>query len=385
MAHAQSAVWVANPSSDYLTRRVAQSDPFSLLTGEKPVLIDEWQDAPGLWDAVRLAVDRQPQPGQYLLTGSATPRDEVVSHSGTGRIVRLPMWPMTLAEVGVSSAEVSLAELMAGQTPATVQSHWSDRDLLEALVRGGWPGTLAMPLADAARQPVSYLDSVAYSDASRIDGVRRDPARLTALLASLARTTATLVSNTVLVRDMTIAAGESVSTKTAATYLDVLRRLHVLVEIPAWAPALRSPVRLRNSPKRMLCDPSLAAAGLHATSDTLAADRKTLGLLFETLCLRDLSVYAQLLPGRVFHYHDTTELEVDAIVQANDGRWMGVEVKLGSAQEDSAAEALLTLDQKMTKAGEQPASALVVLTGPGTFSHRRSDGVVVVPVDVLGA
>jgi predicted AAA+ superfamily ATPase len=382
MAHANSAVWVADPSGNYMTRRIAQSDPFSLLEGERPVLVDEWQDAPGLWDAVRMAVDRHPGPGQFLLTGSATPRDDAVSHSGTGRITRLRMWPMTLAESGVSSVEVSLSGLLDGRVP-TGRSHWSEEDLIEAILRGGWPGTLDLPTADAMRQPIGYLESVAYSDASRIDGVRRDPSRLEALLASLSRTTATLVSGATLARDMA-SSGETVATKTVATYLDVLRRLHVLVEIPAWAPALRSPVRLRSSPKRILCDPSLAAAGLHATQATLAADRKTMGLLFEALCLRDLSVYAQGLPGRVFHYHDESELEADAIVQADDGRWMAVEIKLGAEQEDAAAKSLLALDEKMTRAGERSASALVVIVGLDSFAHRRDDGVIVVPADTLG-
>jgi predicted AAA+ superfamily ATPase len=384
MRHATSAVWVADPTNDYLTHRIGQTDPFSLLTGEQPVLIDEWQDAPGLWDAVRMSIDRQPGTGRYLLTGSATPRDGVVSHSGTGRIARLRMWPMTLAESGRSSSDVSLADLLDGRTPATKTSQWTEPDLVEAIVRGGWPGSLGMPLPDAAQVPVNYLDSVSHSDASKIDGVRRDPGRLSALLASLSRTTSTLVTNRTLVRDMAASAGEDVSTKTIAAYIDVLRRLHVLVEIPAWAPALRSPVRLRNSPKRLLCDPSLAAAGLHATAETITNDRKTFGLLFETMCLRDLSVYAQASSAHVFHYRDESELEVDAIIQTSTGQWSAVEIKLGSDQENSAASSLLALDKKMTSAGEKPASALIVLTGPGSFSHRRSDGVIVVPVDVLG-
>jgi len=165
MTHAQSAVWVADPTGDYLTRRVAQSDPLSLLAGDKPVLIDEWQDAPGLWDAVRLAVDRSPGPGQYLLTGSATPRDGVVSHSGTGRIGRVLMWPMTLFEAGVSSGAVSLASLLDGDAPPAALGRWTRTMLIETVLRGGWPGSLGTPLAEAARVCAHYVQSVAFADA----------------------------------------------------------------------------------------------------------------------------------------------------------------------------------------------------------------------------
>jgi len=381
MAHANSAIWVADPTSDYLTRRMATSDPLSLLVGERPVLIDEWQDAPGLWDAVRLSLDRSPGTGQFLLTGSATPRDRAVSHSGTGRIVRTTMWPMTLTEAGVTDGRVSLTGLLDGQTPPTIRGAWQQSDVINAVVKGGWPGTIDMPVDDAAKLADNYLQSVAYVDATQIDGIRRDPTRLAALLSALARNTSTLVSNVTLARDM---ADEAVSTKTVAHYLDVLRRLHVLHEIPAWAPALRSPVRLRQAPKRILCDPSLAVAGMHATRQSLASDPKPLGFLFENLCLRDLSAYAGALPGAVFHYHDDSQLEVDAIIQADDGRWMGVEIKLSADKEDAAAAALLALAAKMANTGQPAPAALVILTGYDGFAHRRPDGVITVPIDQLG-
>jgi len=384
MTHANSAVWVADPTGDYLTRRLASSDPLALLEGDLPMLIDEWQDAPGLWDAVRLEVDRRPGPGQYLLTGSATPRDGVVTHSGAGRIARVTMWPMTLVEAGASSGSVSLRGLLDGNTPRTTAGSWKLQDIASAVLRGGWPGTIGLPPEDALRLPADYLRAVAYADASVLDGVRRDPARFMAFLGSLARNTATLVQNTTLVRDMAAADGEGASTKTVAEYIDVARRLHVLREIPAWAPALRSPVRLRQSPKRIMCDPSLAAAGMRATSSSLLADRKTLGLLFENLCLKDLSVYAQTNSAEVYHYRDETGLEVDAIIVADDGRWLGIEIKLGDAQVDSAANSLKSLSRKMVTMGEQPPVALVVVTGHDSFAHRREDGIVVVPVDVLG-
>ena len=350
----------------------------SQLHGAKPVLIDEWQDAPGLWDAVRLAVDQAPGVGQYILTGSATPIDSQTSHSGTGRIARLTMWPMSLWEAGRSTGEVSLSQLMDGLPPATVKGEMASGDIIDAMLVGGWPASLGLPASQAVEVPRTYLESVANSDASRIDGIRRDPARLSALIATLARNTATLVSVKTLARDVTDA---SIASKTVADYLDVLRRLYVYKEIPAWEPALRSPVRLLRSPKRMLVDPSLAAAGMLATRARLMADRKTLGLLFETLCLRDLCVYAQR--AQVCHYHDDSGLEVDAIIQAEDGRWTGVEIKWGADQEDAAAASLLRLRAKLTARGEQPPAALVVLTGTGSFAHRRPDGVDVVPITCL--
>jgi len=331
-----------------------------------------------------MAIDRQPGPGQYVLTGSSTPRDTVISHSGTGRITRISMWPMTLTEAGMTDGRISLANLLEGENPATLAGQWLISNIAEAIVRGGWPGTINLPLPEAVKIPGDYLRSVAYADASIIDGVRRDPDRLTALLAALARSTSTQVRDTTLARDMSSLDSPSTATKTVTTYLDVLRRLHVLKEIPAWTPALRSPVRLRNSPKRILCDPSLAAAGMHATTDTVQADPKTLGLLFENLCLRDLSVYAQATGAEVFHYRDQTDLEVDAIVQCADGRWAGIEIKLNASQEDTGARSLLTLASKMTRAGEQPPVALIVLTGTGGFAHRREDNVIAIPIDCLG-
>ncbi len=384
MTHAQSVVWVADPQGQYLTRRLAESDPFSLLVGTKPVLIDEWQDAPGLWDAVRMDVDRSGGAGQYILTGSATPREGVTSHSGTGRMARLSMWPMSLWESGLSTGTVSLAALLSGEPPATHQGHLGETDIINAILVGGWPGSLDKGLEEALLLPRAYLESVAYSDASRLDGTRRDPRRLTSLLASLARNTATLVSNATLTRDMASGGGEPVSAKTLSDYLDVLARLHLLREIPAWSPALRSPARLRRSPKRILVDPSLAAAGMYATATTLAQDRKTFGFLFENLCLRDLSVYAAALPARLFHYHDNADLEVDAIIQGDDGRWAGVEIKAGAAQEDDGATALLRLRNKMVERGEDPPASLIVIVGAGSFAHRRPDGVDVVPIDLMG-
>ena len=380
MTHAKSAVWVADQTGDYMTKRLASSDPLALLGGDQPVLIDEWQGAPGLWDAVRGAVDRRPGPGQYLLTSSATPRDGAAC---TG-IEKVTMAPMSLAESGASIGTVSLRELLDGETPRTIVGSWKLQDIVGSVLRGGWPGTIGMTLDDASRMPADYLRAIAYTDASMLDGVRRDPARFMAFLGALARNTATLVQNATLAREMVAVDGESASTKTVAEYIDVARRLHILREIPAWTPALRSPIRLRQSPKRILCDPSLAAAGLRASPINLLADRKTLPLLFKTLCLRDLSVYSQVCSAGVFHYRDETGLDVDAIVVAGDGRWMGVEIRLADAQVDAAAKSLLSLSRKMVAAGEQPPASLLVVTGYDSFAHRRDDGVVVVPVDVLG-
>ncbi|MDR0625696.1 MAG: AAA family ATPase, partial [Bifidobacteriaceae bacterium] len=308
MRLARSVAWIADPAGNYAIRRMAIADPYSLFEADKPILLDEWQDAPGVWDAVRLSVDRVPGAGQYLLTGSATPKDSATSHSGTGRIARLRMWPMSLAETGLSSAAVSLSGLMNGDHPKTAPGGLSEPALIEAILRGGWPGTVASSSAHATALPRAYLESVAESDASRIDGIRRDPVRMLAVLQSLARNTATVVNNSTLARDMAGWDAATASTKTIADYLDVLRRLSVLREIPAWSTALRSPVRLRRRPKRILVDPSLAAAGIGATADTLKADRKTLGLLLENLCLRDLSVYAQNIGATVWHYRDESGL-----------------------------------------------------------------------------
>ena len=381
--HAQAVVALQDPAGHYRNRRIAESDPALLFDQPRPLLLDEWQDAPALWDAVRLEIDRIPGPGRFILTGSATPRDAATAHSGAGRVARLAMGPMTLAESGMSSKAVSLATLFDGGPLRPALSAMTDQSLLDMIIRGGWPGLADRPIEDAASMVRFYLDVVTGSDASRIDGIRRDPVRLAALLASLGRNTATLVSNTTLARDMASTDDLAPAPRTISDDLDVLRRLHLLIEVPAWTPGLRSAARLRQAPKRLLVDPSLAVAAMRASESWLRAEPKTLGFCFETLCLRDLIEYGRTLDTSLFHYRDNAGLEVDAILVRPDGTWGACEIKAGAAQVDDAAGQLRRLRDKMMAGGQVPPAFLVVIAGVGGHAHTRDDGVHVVPIDTL--
>jgi predicted AAA+ superfamily ATPase len=380
----RSEVLLQDPTGNYRNRRMAVDDPIALLAGEKPRLLDEWQDAPGLWDAVRIQVDRQPGSGQFILTGSTTPREGLVAHSGTGRMSRLRLWTMSSTETGLSTGTISLNALFDGEQVPAVAGQATPGTLIRAIIRGGWPGALRRSDADAAELARQYLLGVIHSEASRSDGMARDPSKLAALLASLARNSATTVTNATLGRDMATTSGVTASAKTITEYLGVLGRLFTVVEIPAWSPALRSPVRLREQPKRMLVDPSLAVAALNADEESLAADPKTLGFLFESMCLRDLEVYGGTIGATVSHYRDNSGLEVDAILAKPSGDWAGVEIKWSGSAVDAAAATLLRLRDKMLAGGEKAPAFLMVLVGVGEFAHVRPDTVVVAPVDLLG-
>ncbi|MDR0958744.1 MAG: DUF4143 domain-containing protein [Propionibacteriaceae bacterium] len=382
---AESAFFVADPAGGFRNREVAQLDPSAVLDGASPRVIDEWQEAPGLWDAVRFTVDQRPGKGHFILTGSSTPADDAVIHSGAGRIARIRMRPMTLPESGDAKTQVSLSDLLTGEKPIpTAMGTFTLTQIADLVVRGGWPGTLSLGPDQAAQVLETYLEASARTDISTIDTSRRDPAKMTALIRSLARNTATTATQATLRRDMANHFDATLSETTLRHYLAILHRLYLIEEIPAWEPALRSPIRLRQSPKRILADPSLAAVALSATPEHLIAEPKTLGFLFENLVLRDLLVYAHVLGGSLHHYRDSTDLEADAILTLPQGDWAAFEIKLGHPQIDNAAATLLRLAEKITAAGHRPPRALAVIVGTGAFSHVRDDGVTVIPIDALG-
>ena len=383
LAHANSVFFLTDPAGGFRNRELAQLDPLAALAGDPPHAVDEWQEVPGIWDAVRHEVDRGSGRGRYLLTGSSVPADDATAHSGIGRIARLRIRPMTLAESGDSTGEVSLGALRNGNSPSAAPGRLTVARVTELVIRGGWPASLDLTVAQAGEVAQLYMDGLARADASRIDSVRRDPGKVASLLASLARNSATTVTNATILRDIQ-SADETISSTTLAEYLSILQRLYVLEQIPAWEPALRSPVRLRQAPKRLLVDPSLAAAGIRATPATLAAEPKTLGFLFETMILRDLLVFADLYGGRLYHYRDSTGLEADAILTWPDGEWAAIEIKLGHTQTDKAAAALTRLSNKMVQGGHKAPVLLLAIVGVGSYTHRRDDGVYVVPADLLG-
>lgn len=371
-ARQQAASTVRLDASPQL-RALGEADPHLLLTGDTPRLIDEWQLVPEVWNAVRYQVDERQADGQFILTGSATPADDLTRHTGAGRVARVRMSPMTVHEAGYGTGAVSLASLFDGDTPSSNSCDASLADIAELVCRGGWPGNLRRTVDDALSANRDYLRTVAGTDIVTVDGVRRDPRKVAALLFALARSNATYVTDKTLQADVN-GRGESLVPRTLASYVDALCRLWIVVEQPAWGQHLRSAAQVRRSPKRHLVDPSLAVAALGANPKALLADLETLGQQFESLVFRDLSVHAQAFGGTVHAYQDASGAEIDAVV-VRDDRWLGIEVKLGARPEvvDPAAAGLLRIARHM----RTPPAALAVVTATGA-SYRRPDGVNVI-------
>lgn len=378
---AKSTLYMQDADRASMYLELADTRPSMLLKGDAPRLIDEWQMAPVLWDAVRHEVDRRGETGQFILTGSAVPKDNATAHTGTGRIARVLMRPMSLFESKESNGEVSLGRLFENTQQEGAMSSLSIENLSFAICRGGWPASLSFPKEDALEVARNYVDAVIEEDVSRVDGVERNPQRIFNLLRSLSRNIATLASNTTILQD--IAASEAtMSAPTLDSYLNALRRIFVIDDIPAWSPALRSKTPLRNSVKRNFVDPSIAAAVLRSNPDRLLEDFNTFGFLFESMCHRDMRVYAQANDGDTFHYRDKNGLEADMIIALRDGRWAAVEVKLGSKQIEEAAAHLIKLSNQIDTEKMGKPSFLMVLTG-GEYAYRRKDGVWVVPLGCM--
>ncbi|MCL2467209.1 MAG: DUF4143 domain-containing protein [Micrococcales bacterium] len=378
------AVYFQDPDRRAGYQQLASVQPSALLAGRKPKLLDEWQDVPTVWDAVRFAVDRDPSPGQYVLTGSCVADSDEIKHTGTGRIAKVVMRPMTLFESGESGGAVSLAQLADGADIAG-QGLGGIGDVAAAICRGGWPAALRREPDTWGALASDYVTSLVESDISRVDEVEKNPRRVRLLMRSLARNEATQAAMTTLAADMRTdeaASGNGLSTNTIAVYLAALRRLYVVDDQEAWAPAVRSKAAIRTSPVRRFCDPSIAAALLGLTPDTLVVDYSTFGLLFESLCVRDLRVYAEALGAGVFGYRDSRDLECDAIVEWPDGRWGAIEVKIDPRHADAAADTLLTVNRLVRSQHGGPPAFLAVVTATG-FAYRRPDGVYVLPITCL--
>lgn len=369
-------------SSDPSAGIAAQVAPAELLEGAEPRLLDEWQLAPEIWNQVRAACDDGRRPGRFILTGSAAPADDITRHSGAGRIMRIRMRPMSLFETGLSSGEVSMADLFSAGTRFARRPAAGLRDLVEAACRGGWPSCAHLDTAAAQAYSASYLHEVCRADIPLLGGPSRDPVGVQRLLRSLARNVATEASQRTLASDT--GGGHPMDPRTVGAYLDALRRVFVVEDVPAWSVELRSRAHLRRAAKRHLVDPSLAVAALDAGPQRLWSDLSTFGLLFESMAVRDLRVYAQAARGRIAHYRDSSGLEVDAIVERGDGAWIALEVKLGGDTAiDSAARSLLKLRDTVQPRHVGAPANLVVVTATG-YGYRRDDGVLVVPVTALG-
>ena len=385
---AKSAIYLQDPDHRKSYEQMADTKPSLLLQGETPRLLDEWQVLPVLWDAVRFAVDQRSSMGQFILTGSSTPLDDAtqmaeIQHSGTGRIARVRMRPMSLWESRESSGSVSMGDLFDRKVSDDLyaESRLSIEDLAYLMCRGGWPGTLSLKRQNALDVAYNYVDEVVNLDVHRVDGTEKNPERVRQVLRSYARNISTMTSATTIMQDVK-ANDISISDKTLNNYLTALRRLFVVEDVKAWQPSLRSKTAIRTSDKRHFVDPSIATALLELNPKSILDDFNLFGYLFEDFCVRDLRVYVQSLRGDIFHYHDQAGMEADIVVRLYDGRWALIEVKTGSKQIEEAAENLVKLAATIDtdKIGEP--AFLMVLTG-GQYAYRRNDGVFVVPIGCL--
>lgn len=374
---ARSVIYI---QSDPQYKETGKLMPSLLLEGETPRLIDEWQEVPELWNAVRHSVDQRKKQGQFILTGSATPRVEVLAHSGIGRISRIQMRPMSLYESKESTGSVSLKALFEGEQEIAAVSSMDIPQLAFSICRGGWPGAVTLP-AGSEMLAREYTDMLVEADIRNLDGIERNPHRVRQVLRSLARNISTLTTANTILADVR-ANDITINERTLDNYLNAMRRLFVVEDVPAWSPSVRSKTTIRTSVKRQLADPSIATAVMRVDTAGLLHDLNTFGFLFESLCTRDLRVYAQSNDGEIFHYRDKDQLEIDLIISLNDGRWAAIEVKLGEHQADEAAANLIQLKNKVDTSRIGEPSFLMVLTG-GKFAYQRKDGVMVVPLACL--
>ena len=364
-------------------REAGRVAPQVLLPGDRPRLLDEWQMVPGLWNHVKVAVDDSGDKGQFILTGSAVPPDASVRQPASTRFGRIRMRPMSLAESGHSSGGVSLAGLFAGGAQPTADLGLDIHAVAARIAIGGWPTLVDGTPEQAMIALRGYLDDVSRVDLQRLDGVRRDPANVERVVRSIARNVSTAASATAIGQDVA-GADDAVDRHTVADYIKALSRVFVVENLPAWSPSIRSRSILRSAEKRHFVDPSLAAAALGIGPDRMVLDTNTMGLLFESLAIRDLRIYAQALDeARVCYYQDNTGLEADAIVVHRDGRWAAFEVKLGQGLVDEAARNLLSLADRVDQAAHGHPVALAVVTGWGA-AYQRGDGVWVIPIGTLG-
>ncbi len=382
--HSNSKILLGDPSGNFQNRQLAELSPSLILNGEKPRLIDEWQEVPPIWDAVRHQVDQSTQKGQYILTGSATPNHKGILHSGAGRIAKLHMRPMSLYESKDSSGTVSLEALCHGKLTPTMTGEVDLNKIIQLIIRGGWPGSLSLTVDQASLLPAEYLNAVIDDDVFRIDGVKRNTTKMRLLLRSLARNESTTVTNKSLKNDIKEIDDEDIDVETVKEYLDIFERLFITDNQPPFSTGVRSSVRVKQAVKRHFSDPSLACSLLKVTPSSLLGDLETLGFLFESLCERDLKIYAESFGASLYHYQDYQNREIDAVIELSDGQWCAFEIKLGANQIDSAAESLLNIKRSIENDPKgKPPAILCVLCGLANAAYQRPDGVYVVPITAL--
>lgn len=382
---AASILYMDDPEKKVQNITLSELNPKRLLVGETPRLIDEWQLAPKLWDAIRFEVDHRSALGQFILTGSAVPADtKEITHSGTGRFTWLTMRPMSLYESGDSTGDVSLKDLFEGLAEVDGVSHLCFDRLAFLVCRGGWPQSVDMRDEIALDQAIDYYDAVVHSDINRADNIQKNPERVRRLMRSYARNQGCQVPNTVFAHDVSAGDEIGISEETVASYINALRKIFVVEDMPAWNPNLRSKIAIRSSDTRYYIDSSIAAASLGIGPNDLINDLKTFGFLFETLCIRDLRIFADALNGGVYHYRDKDGQECDAVVHLRNGKYGLIEIKLGGEKLiEEGAKSLKAMANKIDTEKMQEPSFLMVLTGIGDYAYRRLDGIYVVPIGCL--
>ena len=382
--HANSEYLVGDPNNNFSNRQLAELNPTLILQGDTPRMIDEWQEVPAIWDAVRAEIDKRHEKGQIILTGSSTPRTKGIMHSGTGRIVSLRMNTMSLYESGDSSGDVSLNELCQGNLDMKMVRETTLEQLSYFIVRGGFPENIAADPKQAHIMPRAYMEGVIKEDLNKLDdGVEYNQNKVRLILKSLARNEATTVSDSSILKDIVANDEDSLSRNTIAKYLTALERLFLFNNQEPFSPNLRSGLRVKQSEKRHFSDPSMAAAMLNLTDKKLFSDLNTIGFLFEALVERDLSIYAQSFGGKLFHYQDYKNNEIDAVIELEDGEWCAFEIKLGAKKIDEGAKNLIKVCSNIAENGGKEPKIKCVICGLSNAAYQRPDGVFVVPITAL--
>ena len=382
--HSKSEFLVGDPYNAFSNRQLAELNPSLVLQGETPRLIDEWQEVPSLWDATRAEVDSRNKKGQIILTGSSTPKTKGILHSGAGRITRLRMNTMSLFESGDSTGAISLQDLCNGNLHDQMVEEASLSQLAYLIVRGGWPANIGSDIHTAHLMPKSYMTSVISTDLNKLDdGVEYNAHKAELLLRSLARNECTCASDLSLLNDIGETENESLGRNTVTKYLESLNRLFLFNNQKPFSPSFRSSLRVKQMEKRHFSDPAMACALLNLTSTKLLQDLNTFGFLFESLVERDLDIYSQSFGGKLFHYQDYKNNEMDAVIELEDGEWCAFEIKLGAKRIEEGAKNLIKVSSEIAKSGGKPPKIQCVICGLSNAAYRRADGVYVVPITAL--
>lgn len=381
-AKSESLLYV-NTAAGANELELAKMSPQVILEGEKPKLIDEWQEATNLWDEIRYDVDRTGLKGQYILTGSSTPKREGISHSGAGRFGKINMRTMSLYETGDSTGDISLKDICKGKFIDKATGKVELRNLARLIIRGGFPGNINYSASDAKEIVNEYINLIINDDLYRLDGISRDKHKVKLLLKSLARNESTTVTNSTLKNDIKEIDNEDIDVDTLSSYLDAFDRLFLLDNDEPFSTNIRSSVRVKQAEKRHFADPSMVCALLNITEDKLINDLETFGFLFESLVIHDLKVYADSFNAKCYHYQDYQNKEIDQVIELEDGSWCAFEIKLGANQIDNAAKNLINIRDSILKDNGKAPSTLCVICGLTTAAYKRPDGVFVVPITAL--